>query len=314
MKLFLCSILLAFLAAGCAAPSAEPDPLPQTGDTVRQEAGTVPEQAENPAEKTDTEKQLDSFTAHMDEWLVEEEQDWWGYAVTDLDRDGHWEIISSEDHGTGHYSHTVIHEMDSDYELRQVSSEVSSGNEILQELAQSGGPLFCGPLIMPNLTSTGAAQKYTVFYDAAQDTYYYIYADSVKNQFQCPFTTLRAFSLRWGEMLGLSIGEEPSGVFLGYNEVEYHRETNYTSVEYWDMAGNYISSKTHNYGYLEEYISPDTFEMIADQLYSGLEEMEAQILWIEDVHSEDLREGDLYALLQQSMDSFSIEKPAASDS
>lgn len=54
--------------------------------------------------QTEAEKQLAAFTEYYTDWQVKEEQDWWGYAVTDLDQDGNLEIISSECHGTGHYT------------------------------------------------------------------------------------------------------------------------------------------------------------------------------------------------------------------
>ena len=80
------------------------------------------------------------------------------------------------------------------------------------------------------------------------------------------------------------------GILLGCKKTVYHG--NYTSVDHWDMYGNYITE--------------DTYGKLAEQYYADLQKKEASILWIECQHLEDLSKEEIYNLLKSSMDSFSL--------
>ncbi len=60
-------------------------------------------------------KQIQVIVSKIDEWKVMDETDIWGYAITDLNKNGRLELISSECHGTGFYSTTRIFEVNDTY-------------------------------------------------------------------------------------------------------------------------------------------------------------------------------------------------------
>ena len=86
------------------------------------------------------------------------------------------------------------------------------------------------------------------------------------------------------------LAEKQRAFFLGCKKTVYHG--NYTSVDHWDMYGNYITE--------------DTYGKLAEQYYADLQKKEASILWIECQHLEDLSKEEIYNLLKSSMDSFSL--------
>lgn len=284
-RTWLCLAAAFLLFSACAAQSGGPElpPGPPGGVSAPGEEpppAAAPEDAP-PVEKTEEERLLDGFAERFEDWRDAEERDWWGYAVADLDQDGNWELIVSNCRGTGHFMSTSLYRPDGNGEPRLVSVGNSVGEPILEELARYG-PRPAAPLLMPRLEHTGEVQRYPVYYDGGQGTYTYVYEDLVKGILPGDFATLRAFSP----------GEEPQGVILGYCLTAFHREEQYTSREYWDMSGNYISR--------------DAYDGLVDQYVSGLEEMEARILWIECLHDGDVDGDGLRELLRQSMDAFSI--------
>ena len=240
--------------------------------------------------QTEAEKQLAAFTEYYTDWQVKEEQDWWGYAVTDLDQDGNLEIISSECHGTGHYTTTSVYEIDS-YHAPFTIVCTATSNETQQtlEALSHGGPLGTCLLLAPHQERSGVSQTYPVYYDENQEVYYYIYEDSINNT-DGVFNSLRAVSLGCGEISGISLGGEATGILLGCKRTGYHGD--YISVDCWDMYGNYIDK--------------DTYGKLAEQYYADLQKKEASILWIECQDLEDLSKEEIYNLLKSSMDSFSL--------
>lgn len=122
--------------------------------------------------QTEAEKQLAAFTEYYTDWQVKEEQDWWGYAVTDLDQDGNLEIISSECHGTGHYTSTSIYEIDPIHpHFSEVCNGTSSEALATLEALSHGGLLMESPLLMPHQEMSGVPQTYPVYYDENKDVY-----------------------------------------------------------------------------------------------------------------------------------------------
>ena len=145
--------------------------------------------------QTEAEKQLAAFTEYYTDWQVKEEQDWWGYAVTDLDQDGNLEIISSECHGTGHYTSTSIYEIDPIHpHFSEVCNGTSSEALATLEALSHGGLLMESPLLMPHQEMSGVPQTYPVYYDENKDVYYYIYEGSINNpdDWRGVFTTQRS--------------------------------------------------------------------------------------------------------------------------
>ena len=132
------ALLVTALLSACAEnaePTDPPEPeAPQPADTVL-------------TEKTDLERQLDVLTANYGVWMLQEEYDAWAYAVTDLDQNDRLELISTEMHGTGHYTATTIWEVDPTLTgLILCGRDSSCDLDILDRLAAEGGPQPCGPI------------------------------------------------------------------------------------------------------------------------------------------------------------------------
>ena len=285
-------ISCAFILSACSSSSVSQNQnFPETDVSISTDTPQLDEL--NP--QTDAEKQLAIFAESYGDWSVEEECDWWGYAVTDLDQDGNWEIIASECHGTGHYTTTSIYEIDSYHvAFERVVSDTSPDEELTLKALSHGRPLQTGLLLKPNQEMSDVPQTYPAYYDEDQNVYYYIYEDS--GDIESPdfrygtFMTQASFSLSCGEIPEISLGGEPEGILLGCKRIAYHGD--YTNVDCWDMYGNYISE--------------DTYSELSEQYYGDLQKKELNILWIECQHLDDLSKSDIYDLLKFSMASFAL--------
>lgn len=281
-QILLCVIAIVLLLA---ARSLQSETLPAQGNaSLPPEASTSMPQPEdvNTTEKSDTEQQLEFLAAHFELWQAEEELDAWGYAVTDLDQNGKLEIVTTESHGSGNYTTTSIREVDADFQSLNLCGKGHSCNtDILQRLAAEGGPQSCGPLIAPHRYSNDAPQVYPVYYDSEENQYHYMFADSIneKGEWYGTFENWRSFSLRDGEI---------TGVLLAYKTAAHGGRT-----EYWNMGGAYVNE--------------ESYESAVAQAYSDLDAMEAEILWISGRHLGEESAVDVYALLEQSLNSFEIQ-------
>lgn len=266
-------VIVVFLLSACSQRAEAPPSQPDT-------AATQPE-TEAPTEKSDIEKQIEFLAANFELWKAEDESDWWGYAVTDLDQNGRLEVTTSEDHGTGHYITTSIREVNSSFDdLVVIGQDRSCDVDVLERLAASGGPQPCGPLIAPLLYSGIEPQTYSVYYDSETDLYHYIYDDTInyKGEWYGTFTVQRSFCLRNGEV---------TGVFLSY------QRHNYAGIQdCWDVYGNYVNA--------------EACRTAANDYYSGMELRDAEILWISGRRLGEADESGRYELLKHSIDSFRI--------
>ena len=236
-----------------------------------------------PAAQSDTEAQLMFLAEHYALWRVEEESDWWGYAVADLDRNGQLEVISSEDHGTGHYTTTSVRELTAERDgLVLCGQDRSCGEETPELLDASGGPRACGPLLMPWLCSDDQPQTYTAYYDGAAGAYHYLFTDSVNcsGAWYGTFAVQRSFSLQNGSV---------TGVLLSYEKAAHDGQ-----LEYWDTAGNRADG--------------ETAQQAADAYHAGRTPLSAQLLWLNSRSLGELDTGARYALLKSSLDAFQISE------
>lgn len=232
-------------------------------------------------EKSDVEKQIEFLAANYELWKAENESDWWGYAITDLDQNGRLEVVTSEDHGTGHYKTTSIWEVTSSFDNLVVCGQGRSCDvDVLEYLATYGGPQPCGPLITPLLYSSNEPQTYSVYYDSKADFYHYIFRDSInyKGEWYGTFAVQRSFSLQ---------NDEVNGILLSYEKNVYNGWQ-----DCWDILGNYVSH--------------EMCQMAANDFYSNMVLLEAEILWINDRHLGETDESEIFELLKNSIDSFSI--------
>ena len=289
----LCALTLALSLTACASgPEPTVNSAPAASEPAASSAQSV--QPDAPQPQSEAERQLDTFAQGYPGWRVQEACDWWGYAVTDLDQDGALEIVSSECHRTGHYMTTSICEIDSYHSpFSRLTWTQCDEPELTLKALSHGRPVGALPLLGPNLNNSGEAQTYPAYYDPTENVYFYPYSDtiSIKDEWYGTFTTLRAFSLNCGEIPGISLGGTPSGILLGCERVTWHGTCSVD--DHWDWNGAYIDH--------------ETYEGLAEQYFSDYEPKEVRIKWIEDQDLDALTADEIYSLLKDSWEAFSIQ-------
>ena len=156
-----------------AAAQAAPDGQKEPQETVASEP------AESAAaENMDYESQIQLIADNFETWAAQQEQDWWGYAVTDLNRDGRLEIVSSETHGTGLFTTTRVWEV----------NVTGDGLTLLTPDWEWGDT--------PVLTD----ENLTCYYNEAQDTYHYIQETMNRDGAAHYYESTMAVTLEYGRL------------------------------------------------------------------------------------------------------------------
>lgn len=259
-------LLSAALLCGCAKAS---QPAPETVETTFSPAGTAAVPQETAAVSTvsplSLENQLTYLYENFDTWHVLDESDGWCYAVTDLDGNGRLEILSSETHGSGHF--TTFR-----------AWEVGEGGASLVPITEDGE--YGSPVVMGSARydveglSTDSVDKFT---DSAGGRIYYVQTDDVKDGAAHYYETKSAVFLENGKM---------EREILGFQQTQYLDGGESCVVTYQrDVDGPEISEA--------EYDSPSRL--------SGMAHTTAQIGWLVCVHAQDMTQ----ALLNESYSAFS---------
>ena len=228
---------------------------------------------------------MDVLAANYGVWKLQEAYDAWAYAVTDLDQNGRLELISTEMHGTGHYTTTAIWEINPSLTgLILCGRDRSCDLDILDRLAAEGGPQSCG-LIISLMYSSDGPMAYPVYYDADADLYRYVVQDTVTPKSDWyEMTVQHSFALRNSRISGRLLTYEADNFSIGQQG-------------FWDQGGNFISE--------------EAYQTLVEAPYPDLPPMQASILWISDQHLGEFTEAERYALLKNSMESFQIQAAAA---
>ncbi len=158
------------------------------------------------------EEQLRELVKFRELWKAQDESDWWGYTVTDLDHNGRLEIISSETHGTGHYTTTRLWEV----------------NEDGKGLTACGTDENCKPVMGPTPTAPA-------YYDAESGRCWYLFSDDVRDSAARCYQSLRALSL---------VNETVEGRFCALKSTVYD-PNGLELVSYQDADRTAISSEEY---------------------------------------------------------------------
>ena len=153
---------------------------------------------------------LDLIADNVSLWKQEEVFGLWGYAVTDLDRNGRPEIISASLQGTGMYTYIIIFEA------------APEGNS-LTEIIQDRDPYASAPDIMVNSTEA--------YYDPEADIYYYIFDDGIRNGYAELYENKRAVYIKDGIWKEIPLA----------NKATFFTDMDNFTVSYSDPDGNPIS-------------------------------------------------------------------------
>lgn len=258
-------ILSTALLCGCA--KAKPQ-APETATAALPSVEATAAPSETTFSSTDfplsVENQLTLIYNDLSTWRVLDETNAWCYAVTDLDGNGRLEILSSETHGTGHFTTFRAWEVD------------ESGASIVSitEPEESDSTVIMGAdYYNAEYLSTDTVDK---FFDPANQRSYYIQTDEVRDGAAHYYETKSAIFLESGKM-GQNI--------LGFKQTEYLDGGAKCVITYQaDADGAAISE--------EEYASPAQL--------SGLEHSTAHIGWLICVPAQDINQ----ALLDESWQAF----------
>lgn len=111
-------------------------------------------------DKLEIEKQLNLILNNRDLWYKDTEWDKYSYAITDLDKNGRIEIISSICQGSGVFTHTEI------YEVNENVDDLKLCESNLAEYDTYGDII---------------KDEFVVFYDSINNQYHYIFDDLTRN-------------------------------------------------------------------------------------------------------------------------------------
>lgn len=251
-------LLSACLLCSCAkAKVPAPETVATTFSPTETTAAPSETAAVSAASPLSVENQLTLLYENLDTWRVLDESDGWCYAVTDLDGNGRLEILSSETHGTGHF--TTFR-----------AWEIGEDGASLVPIAEDGE--YGSPVVMGSARydveglSTDAVDKFT---DPASGRTYYVQTDDVKDGAAHYYETKSAVFLENGKM---------NREILGFKQTEYLDGGENCIVTYQsDVDGSEISEA--------EYNSPPRL--------SGMEHTTAQIGWLVYVHTQDMTQAQL---------------------
>lgn len=190
----------------------------------------------------DQAQQLKLISQQAEMWQQAEHEDgWWGYTVTDLDRNGRLELITSHEAGSARLTDTLMWEV----------------NERLDRLVPCPQDEACG-LVMELREGWQDGQTFPVYYcqDWRGDRYYYILEDHVSGGAMGYYENIRAVTLEDGRL---------SGTFLAYKDVEYGPDQK-ENASYRDAGKAAISQEGYN--------------AAAARHFEGYVERQAVIQWV----------------------------------
>lgn len=197
-----------------------------------------------------TNAQLALIDASRDTWKALDETEAWCYAVTDLDGNGRLEILSSETHGSGHFTTFRAWEVGEDFvSLIPIAEPGDYGSIVVM-----GASTYEETTLVKD-----AVDRFT---DPQTDISYYVQEDIVKDGAAHYYETKSAVFLSGGTM---------DRVILGYLQTDYSAD-DYGTVTYHAPDDSPISE--------EAYMNPPRL--------SGMTRSAAQIGWLTYFRSNDL--------------------------
>lgn len=263
-QLFGAVCLSAALLSGCGSSQGN-----QSSASAIQSAGSGSASSSAPADSSfalSPEKQLQVMADHVQDWMVTDEYDWWGYTVTDLDQDDRLELIVCQIQGSGSYTYNTIWQVNAD------------GSGLSQIKTQDS----CQPVFQPDNFQNTPTSTIHAYQNQEDDVFTYILEDSNKDGAAHYYESKRAVSLKDGTI---------KGFFLGYRNTEYD-ESGQEQVTYEDAQ--------------EQTISQEDYDKIEQNYFSGLQPCTAALSWLDCVPGDQLTEGGLADRLDECWQSFAL--------
>ena len=203
-------LAMLFSLAACGASPAQAETKP--------EASPAPADADGSAEISEIDAQLNLIYSQLDKLLVNDSQNTWYYAVTDLNHNGKLEFIAAS-----------LHPQDRSTNLK--IWEVSADGTALTECGLNKDPDESFPDIMTDMSDT--------FHDLQTDTWYYLFYDNIIISNTEVYTIKTAVNLKDGTVSYDPYAIEHTVLENGYRNVSYTDATGLSiSAEQFNAAGN----------------------------------------------------------------------------
>lgn len=164
------------------------------------------------ASKEEVSAEVNAVVNKMDQWTItaKEGTSIYFYAMTDLDQNGKYEIISAENYGVGDYTESRMFELSEDGKTLTEIEHVYEGDsqvDLMQEKAD-------------------------VYKDTETGFYYYIFSDTAKDTYKKTYNTKVAISLQNGKFIEERLATE---------SIIYEGESEEPVVTYYDSEGYEIT-------------------------------------------------------------------------
>lgn len=250
--------------AGCGAKSNASNTSTSLDNQVSQSESASSES--NTVVDTDYDSQLQLIAANAAVWMGDTEltAEPYFYAVTDFDQNGRLEIVQSSCQGTGLYTYTQMWEVNGDTtELAPCQFSAPEGDS------------------QPDII----ADPDKVYFDEANNRYFYIFSDDIRNGAAEHYRSWIAFSLQDG-VVETSLLAQSHSIYSSDSSV---------ATTYTDAAGNDIDE--------------DAYNVAAENVFADLAPMNATIGWTDYTVSEQLSKltnAEMKDILENSWKGFSL--------
>lgn len=261
---YCCLLLAAIALVGCGTKSNVPNTSTPLDNQVSQSESASSES--NAAVNTDYDSQLQLIADNATVWMGDTEltAEPYFYAVTDFDQNGRLEIVQSSCQGTGLYTYTQI------WEVNEATTEL-----VPCQFSSPEGDSQPDIITDPD----------EVYFDEANDRYFYIFSDDIRNGAAEHYRSWIAFSLQDG-VVETSLLAQSHSIYSSDSSVV----TTYT-----DAAGNDIDE--------------DAYNAAAENAFANLTPMKAVIGWTDYTVSEQLSgltNTEIKDVLENSWKGFSL--------
>lgn len=205
---------------------------------------------QNTTKQSPIDKQIQVIADQVSVWKGEEEEIYYGYAVTDLDHNGRLEIIASTCQGSGIYTYSSFYEV----------NENGDGLDMCEYPGAEGGS-------EADIMEDSA----NVYYDSDVNIYYYIFGDNIRCGSAELHYNMRAIYLQNGKILEK---------FLYSSELMFTEDDMVS--KYYDAEGNPVSEE--EYDALINQVFEDLEEKQATILWESYKGKELLSMRVKDLY------------------------------
>ena len=249
-KEILCLVLtlVCLFTAACSSRKEAPEPaaaaVPADTAPAANEPADIPAEPASASEEQEApiapprDRQIEILESMSDLWMHDSEFEHWFHTFTDLDHNGRYEVITASLQGTGLFTYSDFYELSEDYLSVEKCIYPSEAGSSMCDIITSD-PVDC-------------------YYDAAEDTYYYIFTDFIRNGAMESWECKMSLSLKDGTVTDMPLA---SAHYLMDDNGEY-------KIDYSDAQGAACTE--------------DQFNNAAAANFSGMALTQVTLEWIDE--------------------------------